>query len=277
MKNWGVKQPLLPVVSLFTAGILLANFVLLPLAELLALALVVAALAIGWPRGRSVLLAALVFLAGAADFTRHAAVISPHDLRVLFGDRTELAAVRGKLCETPVIRRYESRGTTYQRARTEVEVSAVRPLNQPWQPAFGRVSATAPGEVGGRLFAGQTVEITGVLAPPRPPLAEGLFDYPEYLRRQEIYFQLQTRSTDDWNVVSPPSPPPLADRFRQWGRGALGLGLPGEDESLRLEGALTLGWKTALTDSVSEPFIRASTYHIFAVNEYTLLCYFINS
>jgi len=266
MKNWSVKQPLLPVVMLFTAGILLADFVPLPLVELLPLAVVVAVLAMCWPRGRPVLLAALVFLAGAADFTRHTAVISPLDLRTLFGDRTELVTARGRLCETPVIRRYESRGTTYERARTEVEISAVRPLNQPWQPAFGRVSATAPGDVAGRLFAGQIVEVTGVLGPPRPPLAEGLFDYPEYLRRQEIYFQLQTHSTDDWNIVSPPSAPPLADRFRQWGRGALGLGLPDEDEALRLEWALTLGWKTALTDSVSEPFIRASTFHIFAVD-----------
>jgi competence protein ComEC len=58
----------------------------------------------------------------------------------------------------------------------------------------------------------------------------------------------------------------LADRFRDWARGALALGLPAEDESLRLEWALTLGWKTALTEEVSEPFVQAATYHIFAVD-----------
>jgi competence protein ComEC len=266
MKTWSVKQPLLPVVLLFTAGILLANFVQLPLAGVMELSLAVAALAVCWPRERSVLLAALAFLAGVADFTCHTAVIAPDDLRTLIGGRTELLTVRGKLCETPVLRLYETRGQTIERARTEMEITAVQPPNQPWQPAFGRVSATAPGDVARQMFAGQTAEVTGVLQPPRVPVAEGLFDYREYLQRQEIYFQLQTRSTDDWYAVSTPSRPPLADRFRAWGCRALALGLPGEDESLRLEWALTLGWKTALTDGVSEPFIRASTYHIFAVD-----------
>jgi len=53
--------------------------------------------------------------------------------------------------------------------------------------------------------------------------------------------------------------PPLADRFRDWARRALALGMPVEDESLRLEWALTLGWKTALTEEVSEPFVQAAT------------------
>ena len=39
-----------------------------------------------------------------------------------------------------------------------------------------------------------------------------------------------------------------------------------DHESLRLEWALALGWKTALTEEVSEPFVRAATYHIFAVD-----------
>ena len=34
--------------------------------------------------------------------------------------------------------------------------------------------------------------------------------------------------------------------------------MPAEDEALRLEWALTLGWKTALTEEVSEPFVRAA-------------------
>src|SRR5262249_26320405 len=71
---------------------------------------------------------------------------------------------------------------------------------------------------------------------------------------------------EDWKVVSSPSRRPLADRFRDWARQALAAGLPVEDEALHLEWALTLGWKTALTEDVSEPFVRAATYHIFAVD-----------
>src|SRR5882724_10010353 len=60
--------------------------------------------------------------------------------------------------------------------------------------------------------------------------------------------------------------PPVTERFMAWGKTALARGLPVEDESLRLEWALTLGWKAGLTEKVSEPFIRAATYHIFAVD-----------
>jgi len=70
--------------------------------------------------------------------------------------------------------------------------------------------------------------------------------------------QLTAQSPQDWKILSN-SAPPLADRFRAWARQALARGLPGEDESLRLEWALTLGWKPALTEEVSEPFIRAAT------------------
>src|SRR5204863_1773837 len=78
--------------------------------------------------------------------------------------------------------------------------------------------------------------------------------------------QLQAASDKDWRILSSPPRPPLSDRFRVWARRALARGLPAEDECLRLEWALTLGWKTALTEEVSEPFVRAATYHIFAVD-----------
>jgi ComEC/Rec2-related protein len=46
----------------------------------------------------------------------------------------------------------------------------------------------------------------------------------------------------------------------------LALGLPQEDEPLRLLWAMTLGWKTALSGEVSEPFMRSGTMHIFAIS-----------
>ena len=135
-----------------------------------------------------------------------------------------------------------------------------------WRPAAGQIIVRTRGTLPKEFFAGQTVEIFGVLAPPPVPLAEGLFDYRSYLRRQEIYFQLKAASPDDWHLLPANRAPPVADRFRAWARKALALGLPAGDESLRLEQALTLGDKTVLTYDVSEPFVRASTYHIFAVD-----------
>jgi predicted membrane metal-binding protein len=43
------------------------------------------------------------------------------------------------------------------------------------------------------------------------------------------------------------------------------MGLPEQDEALRLQWAMVLGWQTALTGEVAEPFMRSGTMHIFAI------------
>src|SRR5258705_6394528 len=57
-----------------------------------------------------------------------------------------------------------------------------------------------------------------------------------------------------------------SDRFQFWAKQTLARGLPTEDEDLRLLWAMTLGWQTALTAEVSEPFMRSGTMHIFAIS-----------
>ncbi len=51
-----------------------------------------------------------------------------------------------------------------------------------------------------------------------------------------------------------------------WSQHTLALGLPVEDEPLRLLWAMTLGWRTAFTGDISEPFLRAGTMHLFAID-----------
>jgi hypothetical protein len=67
-------------------------------------------------------------------------------------------------------------------------------------------------------------------------------------------------------MVASPSKPPLADRLRERVCRALARGVPVEDESLRLDWALMLGWKTALTEEISKPFVWGATRHIFSVD-----------
>ena len=111
------------------------------------------------------------------------------------------------------------------------------------------------------------MEITGVIARPPPPLAEGLFDYRDYLQTRGIFYQLKTSSTNDWQLGAPSlTRPPLTDRFLNWSKRTLALGLPVEDEPLRLLWAMTLGWRTAFTGDISEPFLRAGTMHLFAID-----------
>jgi len=259
-----MKRPLLLAGLLYVAGILVGNFVTVPLAILLPVSVVLAIAAIVWAAARLYLLSPLILLTGWTGFTFHTAIISPNDLQRVLGSGPEIVTVRGILSETPTIRYSEVADKITWHTMARVDVSALRPNRGDWKAASGRMAISTLGQLT-NLFAGQTVEISGVAAPPKFAAAEGLFDYRNYLRRLNIHYQLQTAGEPDWQILASPRKP-LADRFRTWARQALAMGLPAEDESLRLEWALTLGWKTALTEDVSEPFVQAATYHIFAVD-----------
>lgn len=260
-----MKRPLLPVAVLYVSGILLAEYVSLPLLLTLCASFLLLGAALLCAKYRALLLAGLLISAGLVNATFHSTAISPHDLRQRLGTQPSLLTVRGRLLETPTPRVYELNGQPAWRTSGNLEVNALCPLKGQWQAAAGTIAVTTAGVLT-NFFSGQSVEVTGVAAPPAGAVAEGMFDYRNYLRRQGIYYRLQAESQNDWRAVGSSPAPPLADRFRVWARHALGLGLPGEDESLRLEWALTLGWKTILTETVSEPFVRAATYHIFAVD-----------
>lgn len=264
-----MKRPLLKVAVLYTAGVVLADCFPLPVVALLAGSFVVAGLCLTIGSARPLLLGLLLVLIGASNLKLHTAIVSPHDLRRLIGERVEDATLRGTLSRTPARKIYERGGEVSWRTVAELEVNALR-LDNPdaaWQPAFGRVTISTAGDLA-EFFAGQKVEVSGRLRPPKGALAEGLFDYQTYLRRLGIYYQLQVTSTNGWKLLEAEraNGAPLTDRFVAWGKTALARGLPVEDEALRLEWALTLGYKPGLTEEVSEPFIRAATYHIFAVD-----------
>ena len=261
-----MKRPLVPVALLYVGGILTACFIRVPPLCLLVASLSLVALTLAWARARLIGLAALIVLTGWTNHTLHTAILSPHDLRRILGGQPEIVTVRGVVRETPTQRVYAHGEQESWRTMARLEVAALCRHRQPWQPAAGRMAVTTQGILATNFFAGQEVEITGVAGPPKVAAAEGTFDYRAYLDHLGIYYTLQAASDRDWRVVATPSKPPLADRFREWARRALALGVPVEDESQRLQWALTLGWKTALTQEVSEPFVQAATYHIFAVD-----------
>jgi len=248
-----MKRPLVPVALLYVGGILAACVIPVPPLFLLAASLSLGSLTLAWPRGRLVGLSTLIFLTGWTNHTLHTAILSPHDLRRILGVQPEIVTLRGTLRETPTQRVYERNQGESWRTMARIDVTAVCRHRQPWQPAAGSIAVTTQGSLPTKFFAGQKVEITGVCGPPRVAVADGMFDYRAYLKQQGVYYQFQAASEQDWHIVSTPSKPPLADRFREWARQGL-------------EWALTLGWKTLLTEEVSEPFVQAATYHIFAVD-----------
>ncbi len=264
-----MKHPLVAVVIWYAAGLLLADFFKLPLALLFATAFLVLAISLTFKNFRPVLICPLLIFTGWTNLAVHQAVISPNDLRTFLGNEASLVTLRGTLAETPDLKIYEHDGEQTKRTLARVHVHELRRAEN-WEPAVGSIIVTTPSTMAGNFFTGQPVEIYGVLGPPPVPVAEGLFDYRAYLRRQGIYYQLKTASADDWKLLSTNSTPPLSDRFLAWSQRTLALGLPEEDEPLKLLWAMTLGWKTALTSEVSAPFVESGTMHIFAIIVFTL-------
>ena len=176
----------------------------------------------------------LLALAGWLNFAARTAVVSPTDLRTLLGPEPALATVRGTLAETPRLKISLRDDQEKWRSVARVSVYALR-REGGFAPAAGEVLVSTPAMLGPAFFSGQPVEISGVLARPPLPLAEGLFDFRDYLATRGIYYQLKTDATNDWKLLEPQrAQPPLTDRFLNWSHQTLALGLPVEDEPLRL-------------------------------------------
>jgi competence protein ComEC len=261
-----MKRPLVAVALSYGGGLLLAEFFQPPLFPLFLVTFLVLAVALLWSRVRSALLWPLLVLVGCTNLVSRTAILSPHELRRLISDDASFASVRGTLAETPGLRVFERDDQESWRTLARVRVTALR-RGADWQPATGLLIVSTAGAMPSEFFNGRAVEITGVLARPASPVAEGLFDYRRYLARQGIYFQLKAGSSGAWKVIpGGRSSPPLSDRFLAWAQRTLARGLPAEDDAVRLLWAMTLGWKTALTNEVNEPFMRSGTMHIFAIS-----------
>jgi ComEC/Rec2-related protein len=263
-----MKQPLAGVVGLFATGILIGRFVAPPLAVLFIVTLgagLGALLTVRRPRLNCCL---LLVAAGWTNLTWRTAVLSPHDLRVLMDREEALVVVHGTLSETPQRRLRERSGGWMTNTMGVIECHSIQMDEKSWQPAAGRVVLSTPSPVDPAFRMGTEVLISGVLRRPSGPAAPGLFDYAEYLHWRGIQFELRAPTAADWRLApgAVMAPLPWTDAFEAWARTTLARGLPAEDQELRLLWAMTLGWKTGLTDAVEEPFMRSGTMHIFAIS-----------
>ena len=261
-----MNRPLASVVMAYAAGLLLAQVFQPPPALLLGLTAVVLIFAIASTKLRPFFFWPLLVLAGWTNFICQTAIVSPNDLRTLLGNEPALVTVRGELAETPRLKITVRDAAENWRNVARVRVSEIRRAES-FTPASGEILVITPDILETNFFAGQRVEISGVIARPPPPLADGLFDFENYLAARGIYYQLKTESTNDWKILEPQIlHAPLTDRFLNWSKNTLALGLHNEDEPLRLLWAMTLGWRTAFTGDIGEPFLRAGTMHMFAID-----------
>lgn len=260
-----MKQPLVSLALLYVAGVVVGHFVEAPLLPAFAAALGLALGALRISAARLWLAATALFLLGWLNLTSRMAIVSPNDLRSVLTERMSLVSVRGRLAESPSERVFLRNGAEQVHTLARIEVELVRAPGGDWQPAFGRLMSRTPGGLPETFVARQSVEVTGIAVQPQPPVAEGVFDYARYLRSHRIYHELKIESASDWHLSGAQVKPPMSEQFRAWARRTLARGLP-PDESLRLQWAMLLGWQTALTSEVSEPFMRSGTMHIFAIS-----------
>lgn len=261
-----MKYPALRIAMAYAAGLLAADClgaetwkVWLPAAVLL---LVVLALARAWKPFQLCCWG----LAGVANLLLHTVPLSPADLRHLVGADPVLACVRGRLMAAPKESSYLKKEKLVTRYLTRIEVSEIQVgRGRDWQSAKGRLLITSP-EIPEGLYAGQGVEVAGLLGLPPTRAAEGLFDYRAYLKRHGIYFRLQCDSSGDWRPLEPRIAPPASDRFIRWAQKTLARGLPEQDHSLRLLWSMTLGIQEELPADVYQPFLIAGTMHVFAIS-----------
>ncbi|MBK8000739.1 MAG: ComEC/Rec2 family competence protein [Verrucomicrobia bacterium] len=260
-----MKQPLILVALGYGAGVLTGHLVEAPLAGAFPVALALTLVALGSEMAPTVAAAGLLFLLGWINLGTRTAVVSPYDLRLLLNE-PRLVTVRARVVETPTEKVSQHGDKEKWRTLATLDVSQLRGARGDWQPAFGRIICRTAGLLNSNIVAGQRVEVTGVAQQPEPPLVAGTFDYRRHLELQGVYHELRVESARDWRLPGLPQPPTIAERFRVWGQRTLAHGLPYQDEPLRLQWAMLLGWETALTTEVSEPFMRSGTMHIFAIS-----------
>lgn len=236
----------------------------LPLIALFIISFAIALAALAATKFRTQFLCLLLVLIGWTNLVFRTVVLSPADLRNVLADKPEIVSVRGVLKQTPQIRISERNGEESERSRAKFSVSDIC-RDHKWQRASGDIIVSTPAPLT-NFFAGESFEIVGVIARPSLPLAEGLFNEREYLKQRGIYFELKTSGASDWQMREPfAGKMLLTDRFLNRSKHTLAIGLK-EDEILRLLWAMTLGWRTAFTGDVGDPFLRAGTMHMFAID-----------
>jgi hypothetical protein len=132
-------------------------------------------------------------------------------------------------------------------------------------PPSARVMVSTKGELPAEFLRDAKWKSPACSRPTRP-IANGLFDYRTHLARQGISLPTQVRVPARLAHAGFQTNATVRRPLSGWAQHTLARGLPEQDEPLRLLWAMTLGWKTALTGEVNEPFMKSGTMHIFAIS-----------
>ncbi|MDP7178186.1 MAG: ComEC/Rec2 family competence protein [Verrucomicrobiota bacterium] len=262
-----MKRPMVRVVVPYILGIAVADVGWLPFWYALAACVALSALTAALKAPRSAMLLPMLFGLGLANQSFHLNRIPADDLRNQLGDDQQIVTLTGRLATTPKHRVSEINGEDFWRSMVELAVSEVE-TDTGRLAASGTVHVSAPFRLAKRYYAGRRVEVSGVIQRPPIAAARGMFSYRDYLARHSIHFQLRTKTPRDWRFLDEAKQPapPLSVSFQRWARDALAKPLGGENDTVRLLWAMTLGWRTSLSGEVAKPFMHSGTMHVFAIS-----------
>lgn len=266
-------RPALPIVLCYGAGIIAGRFAGADLAVLMALAGALTVALILVPRARLYAAGLLIFVLGWFNYSWRYEIHRPEDLRVVIGCEEAIVQVRGTLLTTPELRIYTSADESYRSTSAKLRVTAVERKGD-WKEARGDVVVNTRGMLPDEFWKGQEVIVQGVIKEPASALAEGMFDFREFLFNQGIFYLVAVESARDWQQAdrNQAAVKPLTVSFQEWAQPLLARGLPAPDQNVELIWSMVLGWKTGFTQEVAEPFMRTGTIHIFAISGLHVAC-----
>ncbi|MDG1890815.1 MAG: ComEC/Rec2 family competence protein [Verrucomicrobiota bacterium] len=263
-----MAYPMLKIVVVFATGIWLDHMVPLPTSLWLALAIIAGLGFLAFRNTRRDCLISLLLLTGASLGSMEMRSTHPSDLRQLELGEGWYVTIEGKLLETPRPKIQSRNGIELESSLTTIKVHQISHGTRVI-PASGIVLVKTWGVLPDTFYMGVPTTISGVLTRPPEPLADDLFDYGNHLRQRGIYQLLSAETPDAW-AVNPNAnyipKRPWTDQFRAWAMKTMMRGLPVMDDSIKLQWAMVLGWKTWLHDDMLIPFRWSGSMHVFAIS-----------
>lgn len=120
------------------------------------------------------------------------------------------------------------------------------------------------------LRYGDRIQLTGLLRRPRHPVNPGEFDYPEYLRRQGASAEFEASAAfDQLEIVGRGAGSPVvaaALRSREWIGRAVTQDIEDDPDMAATVRAMVLGTREKTPAEIEEAFVASGTMHIFAVS-----------
>ncbi|GJM35366.1 MAG: competence protein ComEC [Saprospiraceae bacterium] len=155
-----------------------------------------------------------------------------------------------------------------QRLRLLVKVDSISADQIKWKAASGNLQLSLA--VDSRTFLldyGQAIRFKSQLREVPPSLNPKAFDYRNYLRQQNVYYQTFV-DEEDWEIINHHAGNPilmLADKWRKRSIKVLRKHLPSSNE-LGVGLALILGNKSEIDDSLRAAYANTGAMHVLAVS-----------